>query len=36
LMFVAPHKHGAFRWPIERVSMTRDGELVAALGARIP
>lgn len=31
LMFVAPTKHGAWRWPIETVTIT-GGQLEATLG----
>jgi hypothetical protein len=31
LMFVAPHQHGAWRWPIEAFEL-QDGQLTARLG----
>jgi len=34
LVFIAPHKRGAWRWPIESITVG-DGNLRAKLGARL-
>ena len=36
LEFVAPHKKGAFRWPILDFTIHENGRLTARLGAEVP
>jgi hypothetical protein len=36
LEFVAPHKNGAFRWPVLDFSISESGRLTARLGAEVP